>query len=379
MKNKTAFILQATTHNTTNIQPRIAALDGLRGFAALLIIIWHYIPNNLTAGTNNFFIYVKMITAYLWTGVDLFFVLSGFLLGGILLDNRSSNNYFKTFYTRRFYRLLPVYYITILLVFIICSLGIGANTVWSFNAAVPNYSYLLFIQNIFVGINQAFGNYWLAHTWSLALEEQFYLLLPLLIYFLKRKYLLTLLVACSISAVFFRLYIGNRYGSSNFIFCRFDALFLGVLAAIAWRNNMLRLRIIKHVQAITIIVTVMLFISLAFSLHMLHINFYVSNTWFAIMYALLILVVIAGGNFYAKLFNNKILVYIGTISYGLYLFHPIMLGLVFFLIGDIVPQLSSWFHLMLTGISFALSILVAHFSYFYFEKRFIKMGHKSNY
>lgn len=351
----------------------------MRGFAALLIIIWHYGQNQLVNNTTQASVYVKMITTYFWSGVDLFLVLSGFLLGGILIDNKTSKNYFKAFYTRRFYRILPVYIATLLLVFIICQFGVGNKTEYSFNAAVPFYSYVILVQNIFMGINQSFGNHWLAHTWSLGLEEQFYILLPLLIYFFKRKYLVVILVACSIAALLLRFYINNRFGSANYIFCRFDSLFCGVLAAMALRNESIKNWMQKNTKLLTGIATLMLFITAAFSFRLLHINYYASNTWFAIMYALLILVIVTGKNFYAAIFSNKLLVYFGMISYGMYLLHPVILALLHFLISKQAPQLNNWFDVTLTVIAFALTVLFAHISYNYLEKLFIKKGHKTKY
>src|SRR5579863_2380246 len=82
---------------------RISELDGLRGMAILLVVLYHYL--SWTHGTRM--PWLKGIFAIGWSGVDLFFVLSGFLIGGILLDARESPNYFKTFYARRALRILP--------------------------------------------------------------------------------------------------------------------------------------------------------------------------------------------------------------------------------------------------------------------------------
>ena len=93
-------------------QGRIPELDGLRGMAILLVLVGHYfaVPGTGAASLLNGYWFRLG-----WTGVDLFFVLSGFLIGGILLDVRDSPNYFKTFYARRFFRIIPLYYAWILL------------------------------------------------------------------------------------------------------------------------------------------------------------------------------------------------------------------------------------------------------------------------
>src|SRR5579872_4829426 len=120
---------------------RMPALDGLRVFAILQVVSIHYFYNptaTFPAGLH----FVQSFFAMGWTGVDLFFVLSGFLIGGILLDVRASPNYFKTFYLRRFYRIIPVYYLWIALyLLVVAALGqflSGART-----AAVL----FLFLQN----------------------------------------------------------------------------------------------------------------------------------------------------------------------------------------------------------------------------------------
>lgn len=90
---------------------RIAQLDSLRGIAILPVISLHYL-NDASHGSFGSVLYRFGSTFRLgWTGVDLFFVLSGFLVGGILLDASEARNYFRTFYIRRFYRILPIYYL----------------------------------------------------------------------------------------------------------------------------------------------------------------------------------------------------------------------------------------------------------------------------
>jgi peptidoglycan/LPS O-acetylase OafA/YrhL len=90
---------------------RIPELDGLRGFAILLVIICHYVANADHARLGFWPHHILNILAIGWSGVDLFFVLSGFLIGGILLEARTAPNYFRAFYMRRVHRILPIYYV----------------------------------------------------------------------------------------------------------------------------------------------------------------------------------------------------------------------------------------------------------------------------
>src|SRR5882724_4828418 len=87
---------------------RIPELDGLRGIAISLVLWFHFFGVGLHTTPGTFWAYVQALGRLSWTGVDLFFVLSGFLIGGILLDARTSPNYFQTFYVRRFLRIVPI-------------------------------------------------------------------------------------------------------------------------------------------------------------------------------------------------------------------------------------------------------------------------------
>ena len=106
---------------------RIPELDGIRAMAILLILFFHYINNQLPESNNIFLRLLQKATSLGWSGVDLFFVLSGFLIGGILIRNKESENYFKTFYIRRFYRIFPFYYVLIYLFIIAKYSGIGGS------------------------------------------------------------------------------------------------------------------------------------------------------------------------------------------------------------------------------------------------------------
>ena len=90
--------------------PRMPELDGLRGAAILLVLIWHFWAGLAQPATGSIAALLAWPFHFAWSGVDLFFVLSGFLIGGILIDQRSATNYFRIFYFRRACRILPLYY-----------------------------------------------------------------------------------------------------------------------------------------------------------------------------------------------------------------------------------------------------------------------------
>jgi peptidoglycan/LPS O-acetylase OafA/YrhL len=118
--------LQEDVLRATGSGARIPELDGLRGLAILLVIVCHYVAS-AEGGITNFWLghFLRALSVG-WSGVDLFFVLSGFLIGGILIDSRTSPRYFRTFYLRRVYRILPIYYSWIFLYTIVVALGVYA-------------------------------------------------------------------------------------------------------------------------------------------------------------------------------------------------------------------------------------------------------------
>ena len=138
---------------------RIIEIDGLRGLAIFLVVIWHYFyfgpaPNHHSIGLlRNLYVSFERCIALGYTGVDLFFVLSGFLIGGILLDNQKSPSYFRTFYIRRFYRIIPIYYTWIVCYLVLMALG-GAFLYSRIRGTAGSISWpqivatFLFIQNL---------------------------------------------------------------------------------------------------------------------------------------------------------------------------------------------------------------------------------------
>ena len=90
---------------------RIIELDGIRGLAILLVLIWHYLANTAATTIGSWQSYALATLGLTWSGVDLFFVLSGFLIGGILYDAKDSTSYYRTFYGRRIYRIFPLYFL----------------------------------------------------------------------------------------------------------------------------------------------------------------------------------------------------------------------------------------------------------------------------
>jgi hypothetical protein len=227
---------------------RIAELDGLRGVAIGMVVIYHYFITEMGADPRTLGAYALAAGRLGWSGVDLFFVLSGFLIGGILLDARTSSNYFRVFYTRRFFRIVPIYTVLLTASYIayrFIESGAAPRLVELSRGVLPWFPFVVFLQNFWMARAATYGSALVAVTWSLAVEEQFYLTLPLVVRLTSPRRLVTLLLSGVVMAPILR-FACHVLRPSNYIApyvlmpCRADALLLGVLAAVALRNERAR-------------------------------------------------------------------------------------------------------------------------------------------
>jgi len=287
-------------------------LDGLRGIAILLVIAQHYVVDVWKVPAGRGFHLAALPTKLAWTGVDLFFVLSGYLLGGILLANVESSTFFRTFYARRAYRILPLY-----LVLIAACYALSPTR-------PPLLRYLTFTQNFWMAAAGTLGAVSLAVTWSLALEEQFYLILPAIVRFTNPRKLWRVLVICLLippclrAIAFFWIGQPAIFASHILLFTRLDTLMLGVL--VAWLES----------AAIVIPDRAVYFVWLAAGIGMLCVAQVVQTrpvSWvfavfsydvIAFFYAATLIMTLRGKLPFLK---HSLVAYIGVISYGLYLLH----------------------------------------------------------
>lgn len=161
-------------------------LDGYRGIAILLVLLHHSFRG--TVGNSLLDAVGTKVSLMGWCGVDAFFVLSGFLITGILLDNREQPHYFRNFYARRVLRIFPVYYVTLLILFVLLYQILSG---YEFYDRLSSYQgwYWLYLENWEWTFHPRFEVSPIAHFWSLAVEEQFYLLWPLIVYLVPRRFL----------------------------------------------------------------------------------------------------------------------------------------------------------------------------------------------
>jgi peptidoglycan/LPS O-acetylase OafA/YrhL len=213
----------------------MAELDSLRGIAILLVVFFHGF--NLPAATTQLRGLPRLfVTATLggWTGVNLFFVLSGFLITGILLDSKRKPQYYRRFYVRRALRILPVFYLLLLLLSVLQLTGWLENrrVGWPFLAL--SFFYLANMASLF-GVTSHY-----TVLWTLAVEEQFYLLWPTAVRAFSRRNLAWFalgfcLVCPALRALAFRL--GDDYGA-GYPWLVADSLAMGALLAVLARGKL---------------------------------------------------------------------------------------------------------------------------------------------
>jgi peptidoglycan/LPS O-acetylase OafA/YrhL len=223
------------------IDRHIFVLDGLRGLAIIAVIVchvnWSYGGPFMLGRVNS---PLAMVFGWGWVGVDLFFVLSGFLITGILYDAKGCDGYFRNFYARRTLRIMPLYFG--FLFFSVVVLPRLSNTFcrncWISRADAVSLG--LFIYNFRVVIT---GPLPVHHSfWSLAVEEHFYLLWPLVVWTLRRRTLMRLCLTIAAASFLLRVIVvlsGTWRPISAFFItpCRLDGLLAGSLVALARRDQ----------------------------------------------------------------------------------------------------------------------------------------------
>ena len=216
-----------------NSQPQILELDGFRAIAVLWVLLLHFLYGWPPAPPAGFAWMPRILLQFIshgWLGVDLFFILSGFLITGILIDSRGSAHYFRNFYARRTLRILPLY-VTCILVMAL-----------AYQSAMAYFGLsLLFMANFshYFRVNAPHGP---GVFWSLAVEEHFYLLWPLLIRFLTRSTLFALTLILVFGTPILRGYCAYKGMDPEaeiyvYSFFRFDGLALGAILALWVRSR----------------------------------------------------------------------------------------------------------------------------------------------
>ena len=364
--------------------PRIAALDGVRGTAVMMVVVWHYfylaLPEPATTLGG-----VGRSAALAWSGVDLFFVLSGFLIGGILLDHADSARYFQTFYIRRACRILPPYAILLgayVFARALAARGLLAGSGRLLAGSVPTWAYLAFVQNAFMAVIDGFGPAWLGITWSLAVEEQFYLALPVLVRGIRRALIAKIALAAIVLAPLMRATIG-LLGSSTGAFvllpCRADALMAGVLLACIVGDPLSMDVLRAHLNYVRAAALVLLAGAVVLTMRPSLIGTF-RYSWLAALYATVIaLCVVSEKGVVARVFATPVLGRLGALSYAIYLFHEPVNGVLHGAIAGQSPHLVDGLGVAVTMVAVAVTVATATLSYLVVERPLIALGHTARY
>jgi peptidoglycan/LPS O-acetylase OafA/YrhL len=218
----------------------LPALDGVRGLAILMVLGFHFGVVLSSESTGAVERTLAKVVSYGDLGVDLFFVLSGFLITGILLDTARSRSYFSTFYIRRALRIFPLYYFYILFI----AIAYRPWRIWIYDGIDPmpgaDYRwYVTYLSNW--SPNRGTYPIEFIHLWSLAIEEQFYVVWPLIIFLCPRRLLGYACLAGIVTAMGLRhtMIMRHSWGQSinRLTPVRMDTLLMGALAALAFRDD----------------------------------------------------------------------------------------------------------------------------------------------
>jgi peptidoglycan/LPS O-acetylase OafA/YrhL len=218
----------------------IPALDGLRGIAIILVMLHHLTFYRPESGIDGI---IASVPLFGWAGVDLFFVLSGFLITGILLDSRDSERYFSSFYARRTLRIFPLYYLVLFLSLVVLPRFPAVHTVLAGPIDMPpQWPYWLYLTNFSIA-ERGFVHGFLDVAWSLAIEEQFYLVWPLVIWLCRPRLLAVLCTGIFVAEVFARSFARASDVPALPLYVvtwfRLDGLVIGALLALALRRGIM--------------------------------------------------------------------------------------------------------------------------------------------
>lgn len=337
-------------------------LDGLRALAALMVMMFHFFP---TIEVNTKLLqFLSKASLFGQTGVTLFFVLSGFLITRILIQTKQHNGYFKVFFMRRVLRILPLYYLYLVLVYF-CFASLVFEETPSLNQQFYYYSYL---QNFALTFGwDAIGP---LHYWSLAVEEHFYLFWPFVILITPTKHLAKVIVCLIVLTFLLRIMLlNNELPIFFFTFTRMDSLAIGALLAVLELKQVFKpINKPKFLYLFLAIFAPTLFLLIYFTGEANYYVLLVKYTLLSFVYFALIAYALClqTGHLLNKILASQFSSYTGKISYGLYVFHPLVYLTIdkIFFIESILINL--FFKVLFT-------YLVAMLSFHVFEAYFLRL------
>lgn len=346
----------------------------MRGVAILMVLLYHGFARlqEPDAFTGFARLFVRSLSLG-WTGVNLFFALSGFLITGILLDSKDHPQYYRRFYLRRALRILPVYYALLVLLALLGRYGMqGENISFAFLGLSAIY---LANVTVFFGVPIQFPV-----LWSLAVEEHFYLIWPTAVRNMSRRAIGVVAVVIAVASTLVRVitWSMDRNFFAHYTWMVADGLALGSLLAVLMRGPLgTRKGLLWILLSVTVaglapvLVDFLIHRPLAGgSLHITAVNLL---SMAAVAGSLLL-----GTSAWRGLVQHRILTFFGEISYGLYLIHMLIFNVfdnLQHLFFPRVPSFKGHFDVMTIRflISGSIAILLAVLSRRYFEERFLRL------
>ncbi len=350
------------------------ALDGLRGVAILLVLLHGF---DVLQPSRLFVHALDDLLDLGWIGVQLFFVLSGFLITGILLDTRRATGFYRSFFKRRFLRIFPLYYGVLLVSFVVLP---------SLGGPIDGSEHQLWLWIYVENFTAPFGAGVPAfpHFWSLCVEEQFYLLWPLLVRQLGRRGVIVLSGVLVFVAMASRLYVRHRLGEPigheaaySFTPCRMDALAIGALVAALLRGGGRMAQMAnRRPGTITVIGLLVLLVGIVGG-HLQRTGAMMQAfgyTVIALGFALLLVGALSRSGLAARVLGWAPLRHCGTYSYGMYVFYAplhLFIGLPLLATLVAVPSLTEGLVYEVVGI--AVTFLVGAISWHLYERHFLAL------
>jgi len=353
-------------------------LDTIRGVAVLLVLFFHgfgfrYGLQNLS-GLPRLFVAATLPG---WVGVNLFFVLSGFLITGILLDSKPKANYYRSFYTRRALRILPLYYAVLLVLAVLTRTGwVDRRASWAFLGL--SFFYLSNISVLF-GVAMQYGV-----LWSLAVEEHFYLLWPAVVRSLSR-YRVAIIGAliCVVCPALRAFYFLRGFDTgTGYTWLVADGLSTGAVLATLVRGPWGTRARMRRVIIVCFAASVGMFIA-GYPFGMLRgsrlLGSTLRETALNLFFAgALSGTLLAGTSRWRAIVNRPMLQFFGDISYGVYLMHVLVFDLEAHILKRFFPNMANvagHFGLMVLFFSIAggFTVAIAYVSRWHFEEPFLRM------
>jgi len=370
-----------------NLRGHLPVLDGVRGLAILMVLVFHFVGT--VPPSSSLERAIVGVTKYGSYGVELFFVLSGFLITGILYDSHDHPRYFRNFYIRRLLRVFPLYYGVLALVFFVAPLvALLRGPTLDFLVDRQAWAWLYAV-NIYIARQGEWSFSYLDHFWSLSIEEHFYFVWPLVVFLLARRprLLIRVSLATALCAMLARL-MGSLLGLSwwttyTLTPFRLDGLALGGFLAVAARQPGGLERLARSLPLVVTVVGGLLTVTFAWtrvvSRDGLELILPVRAALILMLLACLLVwaLIAPERSATSRLFRSRFMVFLGIYSYGLYVYHHFISYYLTSSRTDL--ELASWLgsHGAAVAIQATLgataSLALAYLSYEVFEKRFLRL------